>query len=435
MNIENFTGRPQRIETILSKEGLSDQQMGILLSAVGNKETKALTLLVMRRGETYSGKELHSRFINVQGGITNAGWATAEMVPYNYAKYSFAPAKLASEDGAEITQYGETIGKPFAALLLDFSRKHSNFSLSDFFGETPSTKDEEQDVRKSAPFARFRILQALLEADLPIRQADISEKNEDIYHQLIKLHLQGLNRKGIIEYSSIETDRPYASYTFNPAHPKENPAAYGTDPTLTQAVYQIVQQNPQKEWKIPEVTEEYAKRFTGRLTEEQKKKITGRITGVLSHLESSGYAQGGKFNKDTHSEINLSETQRNAIAELVNLLENFQRQDSATMARGRFLADLFLLNPQEVSILMEKAKEHSPFSNKKGLGEHRSTFLKLISQNPGISTREIDEKLNTDDLAIGRTRINQILSSLLKEGEIEVEKRRYRIKVMPSSNI
>src|SRR3990167_4100505 len=182
---------PQKTgETPKPNEKLTDEQMGNLLAAFGNNESKAATLLLMRSETIYTMYDIHKSFMSSQG--ENPGWGINYAVPFSYCQNSLAPIGLVAKEtidetqeayGYVITDYGETMGKPLAGLLLDFSKRYSDNSLVDLFGGTASkysgggedieNKDEH---KKRSPLTRYKIYYELATAtSFPMQTERLAE--------------------------------------------------------------------------------------------------------------------------------------------------------------------------------------------------------------------------------------------------------------------
>jgi predicted HTH transcriptional regulator len=77
-------------------------------------------------------------------------------------------------------------------------------------------------------------------------------------------------------------------------------------------------------------------------------------------------------------------------------------------------------NPTLVSLLLAKAKEHSPQAKQQPSEETAKDLLSLIQQNPGITKKELQEKYQEySERRITTNRIRQILQSL--SGKITIQ--------------
>ncbi len=415
-------------------ERLSDEQMGNLLASIGNHEAKALTLLIMKPNLIYTSSILHSDFMNAQG--ESPGWETNHSAQFGYCQQSLSPIGLVSKEvvdknvetyGYMTTNFGEKVGKPLAALLLDFSRRNPGFSLYDFFGSTVSSAQDDPDSKKRSPATRFKIFYELATApSLPINQLELLKNIPEITQGDAGNHLRELKRKKIIEYDSIKFGENILYYSLSSLPPQEEPPKYMARPTQTVRIYGLLLEEPEKTWTIEEITGRYVEEFgylgvfnINDLPENQKINLKRNISSILSHLKKHGYTSQSKFGGETRSEINLSEEQRNTIVDLVDILDAFQNQNPQILERGRKLSLFFLSNPQETARLMEKAKEHSHNANRKAPEEYNAVILGLISQNPGITSKGIAQRLNALDYKIGEGNVKLLIRNLSKTAQVE----------------
>lgn len=95
-------------EATPQRERLSDEQMGGLLSAVGNNEAKAILFMLMEPHTVYTSGELNQLILKGQG--QNPGWNMSRDVPFKYCKKSFVDDGLVEpiEDGLQTTGYMKT---------------------------------------------------------------------------------------------------------------------------------------------------------------------------------------------------------------------------------------------------------------------------------------------------------------------------------------
>lgn len=187
MGIESESLRPIEVAT---RERLTDEQLGNLISAGGNHAAKAITLILMADSNIYSEDDLHRTLLFHQD--QQIGWRMRKEVPFSYCARSLAPIGLVTKEvidpdlstyGYQITDYGKRIGIPFYGLMLDWSEKH-RINLTEFWGATHSrspitqiqqvSTGEEAEFKKRAPITTLKILRQLVTApDLPIREIDL----------------------------------------------------------------------------------------------------------------------------------------------------------------------------------------------------------------------------------------------------------------------
>ncbi len=74
------------------KERISDEEIGDLISAIGNSEAKAITFGLMQSSTIYSMQDANSMVNNAQGQFK--GWKQGTSNPFDYMSHSFAPVGL-----------------------------------------------------------------------------------------------------------------------------------------------------------------------------------------------------------------------------------------------------------------------------------------------------------------------------------------------------
>lgn len=406
------------------KERLSDEEMGNLLSALGNHEAKAVTFLVMKPGIVYSQGDLHRAVMQAQG--EKKGWRVSHSGPFRYCEQSLAPIGRVTKEvlnpdlstyGYLKTEYGEKVGVPLAGLLLWFSLKYPECSLIDLLGSTVSSgkiqeitlsSQENREFKKRASLTRLKIFRELaFYPSLPLREVDLVTKIGESQGYL-ESHLENLQRLGIILYESVGAGESGSLLRISSQALDKEPPAFRGYPTLTRRVFQILKENPS--WfTLEQLIEDYQQRFipeTGR-EKVKKKSLKKRIPSVTAHLTREGYVEIGKFHEDKRSEINLTEKQRVILLDLVILLEGFQNQNPEVLGKGRECASSLLSSPKEIAALMKKAKEHSSFAQRTSPEETGALVLSLISSHPDITASQIRKRMEEKykkRLRVGRIR-------------------------------
>lgn len=428
-------------------ERLTDEQMGNLLAAFGNNESKAVTLLFMQDKTIYTMRDLHKLFISSQG--ENPGWKIFYAGPFGYCRQSLAPIGLVAREivdeqletyGYLNTDYGETIGKPLAALLLDFSQRYPDNSLADLFGGTASRYSGDEDIgnedehKKRSPLTRYKIYYELATtASFPIQTGRLAEQVGE-KSKIIGSHLKKINEKGIIDYESVEPGKLFSLYSFRPDHPAQDPIPFGKRVKLTQWTYNTLQENPDRRFRIKELEELYAQHNDGNLG------VGILIKNVLAHLSKEGYANAEKFSYLKQSEINISPEKMQMLIDLVALLDAFQNQSPEIIEKGNQLGNYFLTHPKEIASLMQKAKEHSPMVNKHPISETSDHILTVVQTSPDITISDIRKVLKDKyQIYIQRPDLWAIAKKLVKDGRLEFRREngrnKYRLPAAERSSV
>ncbi|MBI2613231.1 MAG: hypothetical protein HYW62_00445 [Candidatus Levybacteria bacterium] len=392
-----------RKEILSQRERLSDEQLGNLISAVGNLEGKAITLLLMEQGRIYSKGNLYHKFMGAQE--ERIGWKPDRAIPFQYCQFSLLPiglVALGEKDhdlktwGYGVTPYGEEEGIPLAGLLLDFSEKHPEFSLSQVFGSTNSpsqpkniqTPEGETEFKSRSPILRLKIFRKLIAAKLPIRESDLASTIGE-NAGMIGRHLALLADSHIISYESIRKDQPQSFYALSSEKPNERLTQHSAFSSLTEKVYSFfLNLGPSKQITLEDITDSLiaANSEMGKLNKQALKR---RISTICSYLAKQHYLVQGKFKEGLESEITLSDTQKATLLELVALINRFQGQEPEILEEGRRKAMKIIHNPHRVSHLLRKAKESSGRANKLSQGEGADFVLSLIKEHPGASVEDI----------------------------------------------
>lgn len=393
-------------EVTKPKEHLSDDEMGNLIAAVGNHESKAISLVVMEPGAIYPEEKLYEKVMQAQGKVK--GWVMHRAVPFKYCINSLSPIGLVTKEALDEdlstygyikTPYGENRGDPLAGVLLKFSYEHPDVSLQDFFGATNSsskqiTTEKGVEIKERAPNTRLKIFWQLLTQTLPLRDIDLARALGRETTTYISTHIQSLRDKKIITYDAIKKGESFSFYQLSPKPPQEFPPSYMENPSSTAFVYQALLQNKGQQWTRDTLADHYlnSRKKDEKPLSREALKVT--ISGILAHLERQGYVKREKFSSAYHSEISLTNTQRQIMLDLVTLLDKFQNQDPQILQEGKEFADYLRTHPEVVSSLLAKTKEHSPNANQTSKDESQHRILSILnSSDEPLTNQEIRESL------------------------------------------
>lgn len=429
-----------------SKEKLSDEEMGNLLSSVGNHEAKAITLILMRGGNIFSRGNLDSVVLNAQG--EKKGWRMGKKVPFSYCVLSLAPIGLVAKEtlnkdlstyGYSITEDGKELGIPLAGLLLDFSEKHS-VPLNLLFGSTASTsksktiqtkEDGDIEFKKRSPSTTLRIIYGLLNSpDLPLRVADLAEGIASMLPR--SSHVIRLSELGLIQYNTIEVNEPYSGYKLTTAIPKGELPIYKEYRKLTKEVFHVLKNHPDQYLTGEDIYNLLPKEQKEKW--KSKKTLSGVISVILSFLAGHKYADVKKFKYMKKSEINVTDEQRIVLAELLEIMDRFQNRDQEILERGRNLAGEIISNPERVSNLLRRAREVSSNAGQSSPEETQGYILYAVSLYPGITNKEIRGFLEEQyGKKLSVERIGQLSTSLIKQKSIRAGKKGNLIRYYPNN--
>ena len=421
-----------------AREKLSDEQMGNLLSAIGNHEAKAITLILMRSEAIYDMRSLHREVLNSQGN--NKGWIMNKAVPFGYCSQSLAPIGLVAMEiinpdlstyGYAITKDGKELGIPLAGLLLDFSEKY-NVSLHLLFGATISrsklktiqTKEGEYiEFKTRAPSTTLKILYELLTSpNLPIRDVDITKGIGSINMSAVNNHLARLSKLSLIQRDTVEIRKPFSRYKLATVIPQGELPIHRNDSTLTKSVFDVLKNCPGQYLTAEDIYNFFPKERKEKW--KNKNDLRRHISAVLFFLAKHKYADIERFHQSKQSEINITDEQRIVLTELLEIIDRFQAQDEEILEKGRSLAGEIISNPQKVSNLLKRAKEASGNANQSSLDETQEHILSIIRSKPnGVTNKEIGKLLEKEyDKRLGKGWIMHLTFLLRKQGRIDVKK-------------
>lgn len=359
---------------------MSDRETGNLLAAIGNGESKAILLCVMRPNIIYDKPSLHNLLLDAQGNFLKEGWRMSLGVPFKYCGYSLAPLGLMAQEGLNPDlseygyvkrEYGERIGIPFAGHMLALSEKY-DASLFEVFGGTSSvsavTDTIEQagvtaDYKKRSPIVRFKIFWEVLTRKLPLREADlITVIGED--QGILTDHLKKLSKFNLIDYDVVDPNRPYAYYMLADAEKvvRVRYRQHHGKITLKQHLYSIVISHPGEDLTYESLFRSFKLNDPDRQLTLQA--FTRRVTSYLAEWSRDGFIVEGRFSSDTQSEINLTPSQRTLLDDYMTTLKRFQAGEPSFLEEGRHKAYEIISDPRRVAILMRKARNKSPHARR-----------------------------------------------------------------------
>lgn len=383
-------------------EQVSDEELSNLISSFGNHEAKAITLLLMQPNVVYAKSDLHKLVNHAQGA--KVGWQIDRSSPYGYCKNSLEPIGLVAKEltddygnkyGYVKTQYGEEKGEVLAALLLDFSNRHPDLSLLRLFGKTSSSIRDKSGEAVRAPRLRIKLLKALTEVSPLSTSASVAKRLEEPF-STASTHLKALSEAGILEYQSVDSTKPYSSYSIVDSTPPPlgEIEASSRYKTLVVQIYQIVSKDPSKKWTIEEVKEQVS--AIRDLPSEAANKLDPTVSLVLMDLVRGGYVKVGIFHKYIMSTISINDDQKIVIDEIADILTRYQDQDPKLLKYGRGLVGKIRNDPNLIAELMKKAKTNSPDANRSDSDYVREAIISIVANNPEIDSRHIRETLEKD---------------------------------------
>lgn len=423
----NFSEPPKPPEG-RRKERLSDDEMGNLISAVGNHEAKAITLGMMESNVVYSAGDISRRLTQVQEG---KGWNIDRTVMFGYLGKSLCPIGLVANEvinpdlsrfGYIKTDYGKQQGDALAGILLDFSLRHPEISLFDVFGSTQSRSKPQEtsniEFRKRAPITRLKLFWELITRDLPVRVVDIMNALDDP-GSTVTAHLVDLSETGILSFESQPKGQPVVYYSLSDEQPLYDPKPYAGEKSKTDFALKLLRKHPDKEWTLEEVEKEYLNFSGENILDKSAASYRGRFSWILSNLVRDKYAKRGKFvPREKQSEINLNEGQKNMLFDLVYALDRFQDQDPEVVQFGLRRLKEIMADPDKISILTRKAREHSPYSNSTDIEELSSNISQFIRLNPGCTIHEVRNHLLHSGIRIQKQRVGQAIKGLVDSSNV-----------------
>ena len=445
--------RQQGFQTELRQQPkrLSDEEIGILLGGAANLDSKAMLLVQMQPNTIYSISDLYRMMIDAQAG--QAGWKISQRTLLSYCEKSLCPIGLVASEvldhsantiGYMLTDFGAKVGRPFCALILDFSSRYPEIALIDLLGQTNSpapsndvlTPEGRIETKKRSPVTRLKIFAELVTApDLPIRKVDLAERVGEVpvgkTSKTTQEHLRRLGEQNLIQYTATERGHPFSSYRLNAERPDDAPPPFthpggGSNPTLTNTIYNLLRQTPGKDWSIEEICNTLVLQDLHRA---KQTSLYIHTSTILNHLMKTGYAGREKFSSGVQSEINLTDKQQAMLTDFVETVYGFVRKDPLVMQQAEKALSFFQNSPEAVRPLLQKAREHSPHANRTDQSISQERILALLSAHPNTTVADIQTALEQGfGKRLDRESIRQFLRILARQGRIKGIKKKATIR-------
>lgn len=391
--------------------------------------------MLMEPEKVYSNHGMKKLIRSVQGD--EIVWDLNERTLAAYCAQSLAPIGLVAREemdekgqwGYAKTEYGQKVGAPFAALLLDFSLKHPQTTLRELLGETQSrSADLQSGEKKRSPAVRSRLLRELLKYKEPVSVSEL-EIGLDESTELIAKHLRDLNESDLVSYQTIEAGQPQKEYGLAEERPTDEPPVYIEhypdgrkyhQPRLTEDIYNFFLTNPDKKATIAQIAEI----LEGQYKEEGLavlKSLKNNVAKVLAHLAKEGYLRKTAHLHDTRTQVSLSEQQRALLEEFIALIDEFQANYPESTERGQRMAIKLVNSPQDIAALLSKSKQKSPKYNVVGTEKALSLVEGFIKRKQGITNKELQKELLTLGIRTSPNRVSRWTAILEKEGKIRAD--------------
>lgn len=430
-----------------NSEKLSIEEVNNIIAASGNHEAKALLLMTMADGGTYTSSGIKQKFTDLQGD--QPGWDISHKTLIDYLERSFVPHRLVEkiplpEDQASykyrITHYAQEKAIPLIGSLMEYGEEYTSISLINTFGHATSpskphpveTDAGEILYRKRTPATRLKIFWELLTHDLPIREIDLACNIGEIPQGgAIPRHLTYLKKAGIVLYESAPTEGSYTFYRVLPQdmRPQRPPPFYNRQKTLTETVYHILLTHANEFVSVQTIFEQILTLWQQQQKLVKEESFRKNVISTLSHLRSLGYITVEKFDQNTRSEISLTPEQRIFLEGLVSIVDAHQNRDPRIIERGKQYGEELVKNTSRVAHLMEKARLHSIHAHATSHQITTQRILTLIEEHPTVNARELSRLLEeTYGQELQYITVRNYLARLARSGLIRLNDEEGRTK-------
>lgn len=396
-----------------SHETEQDLSIDRMITAFGNHEGKALAVMAMDPGVTYTKNSLHRLMIDIQGN--NPGWVMTRGTPVSWCKNSLAPNNVISflpQDADTsvnkfmLTETGE-MAQPLAALLAEWSLRQPSVSLQQLFGSSQSGVVDANGERTTSPSTRLKILQTLVNAEGTLQNVEIAQML-GVPTSSCGIHLASLAEDRIIEYDSFD---PIENKIIYHAVPDSNQIkikypSHKVGNKLPKAIRTLLMSDTNRSWTQEEIASYFISQ--GR---NDSASFRHSISRILSQFKQNNIAGTNKFDYAQYSIVRMDESMKTSVNELLQSIDRYKNQDTATIQYGTVLRQHIVSNPETVSTLMRKIHEFSPYTHKITSEELQERLIDIIKYLPSSHTRDIQRKYITEYGSIGLNQIRAILNS------------------------
>lgn len=372
---------------------LSEQEMGVLVSYLGNHEIKALLLDALSNTVLQTGHELHVVINRAQG--RRPTWNIPAFRINLWCEMQFLPLGIISgnhELGYVLTSFGrEQVG--LVGHLLELSEQYPSISLFGAFGLT-YTKKKDDDPFTGVPPAliHYQIFQAIRSlGEAPLSAKAIVDKTK-VNFTKISDRLSHLSNHNVLKYVGRPADEDYSYFRLGTNRPEGQPSAYRREKKLTQIVYEIFCEQPDKKFSIAQLYEQVILKDP-KVANLKNIGVFNRLSNIANWLQNGRYVDQGIYSKEKQSNILISEDQKQFIKDVLDILDTWRKRDPTFIEVGIQKAKEIFSDPVRVARLVEKAKEGSPQTKKQlstTLLDHTEAIL---TEHTGIATKELQRLL------------------------------------------
>ena len=408
----------QRHEHGAMPEQVGDEQLGDLLAAIGNHENKALLSAAMIPNKIYSRHDLEVLFNGMQG--EEPVWRVDSGLPFGYCLHSLAPIGLVTKElidaesgrvGFIKTEYGAGVGDALAGHLLRYSLEHPDISLQQLFGRTSTNSAE----GTRSPFGRIAIFGELLTRELPVRVSDLEASHGGSGTGSISDHLRNLAKNKIIELENRSSSDPIMEYGLGaepladlPLRPYQSSLPSDIREILSELLVTKGLDATITTHKILEII-----RDRSEYLDSDQDKLMRRINQTMRFFVESGMAKKvGSFTQTDRSVIRMSGQQAHVMNDCMELIYKFQEGSPDFLEVGREQARVISSDTNAVATLIAKARQVSPYANRKSDEERAALIKSVLANNPSATVKDIEENIANSHILISPYSVRRSLREL-----------------------
>ena len=442
MSVSPHESQPSPLrESSANAELIQTEEVNLtnFVSRVCNHEAKLLTILTLAQADNpLTAWHLYRGLTDPQRSVADT-WTPGPRLPAQYVIYNLMPAGVVMSeetmgrqgptDGYRLTDFGRTVAVPTAGLLLDWSSRYLAISLQDALGPTSTSGS------RRAAETRVRILWEAVTnpqahrlsikrvADQSIDTAWDSDEYK-MERARVRHSLDALQLAGIVNFEDTEFNDDRAFLIIDPSTPDN---LHTSGDRIADVFYEVILQahanKPHDEdYAVMTVSETILgvlESFERRSGYVDPIKVRAAVQRAYHHpLAYAGVEKISLFNDGYATRFSIAEEHREAVTDLLGILDALEHQDPTTINRGFELTQLIIDDPLRRAAIMNKTYEFSPYAQRRRLTQ-TARELEAIMQEAAAEMHI--EEITLVYRALHRRPIKQetvriVLSQLVEQG-------------------
>lgn len=383
----------------------------LILSAI-NRNPRTILLLILRKEDWTSLKDLYGKFRNLVQGT-----GLDEVTKTTIKDYCSSLEKLGLAEGSEddyyrLTHQGVEYAQPAAALAMLFESSNG-ISLYQFLGGSSRNSR----ARHAAPYYRSLILLNLALTNRTLSRKEIALRC-DIPPAVTGVALRALTKNGLVNYESVKphTQETTITYSLSPTPPPEV-GPNGKSKSLTELITMICRSLAVEE-KIISPRSVYDRVPSAMRKTWKQRNLKHQVADIMSTLDKQGFLIRGKYKSQVKlSEAGISNLGVRFVQEVLIPIVNIV-QDRSSRVEHETINSVRANIAQLVPISAEAYYPHSQLYKQKVSSVIPHRLKSAMFRNPyGISANQASELVSLNSLTTRR-----LLNDMAESGEVQRRK-------------